>query len=87
MQGPGTGLLWQGEASLPSALEGLTAEFDMGSGVTPPLEAPGLCTQYINSADTYNYISEKHWAVMGMSHPLLPLVVPPKRNAVGYSDV
>lgn len=27
---------------LPSALEGLTAEFGMGSGVTPPLEAPGL---------------------------------------------
>lgn len=26
---------------LPSALEGLTAEFGMGSGVTPPLVAPG----------------------------------------------
>ena len=28
-------------ALLPSALEGLTAEFGMGSGVTPPLETPG----------------------------------------------
>ena len=28
---------------LPSTLTGLTAEFGMGSGVTPSLEAPGLC--------------------------------------------
>lgn len=30
---------------LPSALAGLTAEFGMGSGVAPPLEAPGHWTQ------------------------------------------
>ena len=34
--------------SLPSALAGLTAEFGMGSGVTPPLESPGLCTHVSN---------------------------------------
>ncbi len=35
------GLYWL----LPSALAGLTAEFGMGSGVAPPLEAPGHWTQ------------------------------------------
>lgn len=38
---PGTGLLSRGEAPLPLALTVFTAEFGMGSGVTPSLEAPG----------------------------------------------
>ena len=37
----GDDLLSQGPASqLPSALEGLTARFEMGLGVPPPLELP-----------------------------------------------
>ena len=38
-------------ASLPSALEGLTAEFGMGSGVTPPLEAPGHYSRMSEDSD------------------------------------
>ena len=45
VQCPGTGLLWRTMGPLPSTLEGLTAEFGMGSGVTPPLKAPGRCTR------------------------------------------
>ncbi len=36
------------KSSLPSALEGFTAVFGMGTGVSLPLEAPGLCTQRKN---------------------------------------
>ena len=39
---PGTDLLSQdGNAPVPSALEGLTTVFGMGTGVAPPVWAPG----------------------------------------------
>ena len=33
--------------AVPSALEGLTSVFGMGTGVTPPLESPGSSFEYL----------------------------------------
>lgn len=42
IKNPGTVLLSQaGNRSVPSALEGLTTVFGMGTGVAPPVWAPG----------------------------------------------
>ena len=38
--------------SLPSALKGLTAEFGMGSGVTPSLETPGQNDRHVGILGT-----------------------------------
>ncbi len=45
---PGTDLLSQGgNAPVPSALEGLTTVFGMGTGVSPPVWAPGKSNIFI----------------------------------------
>ena len=50
---PGDDLLSHRVApAVPSALEGLTAVFGMGTGVTPPLESPGNCSEYLTNGTT-----------------------------------
>ncbi len=45
---PGDDLLSHKVAlAVPSALEGLTSVFGMGTGVTPPLRSPGNCSEYL----------------------------------------
>jgi hypothetical protein len=48
MVNPGDDLLSHAVAhAVPSALEGLTSVFGMGTGVSPPLWSPGRCNKVI----------------------------------------
>ena len=37
--------------AVPSALEGLTSVFGMGTGVAPPLQSPGNCLEYLLASE------------------------------------
>ena len=54
---PGDDLLSHRVApAVPSALEGLTSVFGMGTGVAPPLGSPGNCSEYLTNGTTQNAV-------------------------------
>ena len=62
--------------AVPSALEGLTSVFGMGTGVAPPLQSPGKPFEYLPAAADRAGAGTRHSCPKGSDGGWQPLWIP-----------
>ena len=86
---PGNGLLsHKVSLAVPSALEGLTSVFGMGTGVAPPLRSPGSGLEYLATKGTklrLSAVERRRMVRTGRTSPRVNFMVKPHGRLVPVS--